>query len=227
MTLDQRQTARSEGMAVHPLKTRAFYLKGYDLAPDVVFDVGSFEGTSWLYNAFPAARFVLVEPQGDLTKNGPATYDFFETALGARDGQATLTIPETAPGKGRAMSSLRIRRDALAQTFRSISTRTVPVTTLDRIAADYDGRFGLKIDTEGYEAEVLEGAAEMLHRTDFVILELSLTARFDGVAAPSRVINRLAKAGLELRDVLRVSDGAGKRAKPRHIDAMFTRWNAA
>jgi len=105
-------------------------------------------------------------------------------------------------------------------------TRSVPVVPLDQIMVNYPGRVGLKVDTEGFELEVLQGAAETLRRTDFVIVELSVTKRFDGVAPPSQTMAELAKAGLELRDILR-STGDGKGgAQPRLFDALFTRWDA-
>jgi hypothetical protein len=115
----------------------------------------------------------------------------------------------------------------LAETFSSVSTVDVPVARLDDLAGDYAGRVGLKIDTEGFEAEVLQGAAETLKRAEFVILELSVTPRFDGVLPPSAAIGLLAAAGLELRDVLAVADGPGKRARPRHMDVLFSRWTDA
>ncbi len=105
-------------------------------------------------------------------------------------------------------------------------TRRVPVAPLDRIMEAYPGRVGLKVDTEGYELEVLQGAAETLLRCDFVLLELSVTHRFDDIAPPSRIVAELARAGLELRDILRsTGDGRGG-PQPRLFDALFTRWEA-
>lgn len=226
-----RRTLRSEGMAVHPIKTRAFYLKGYGFAPDVVMDVGVHDGTPWLYKSFPNARFVLVDPQpgcGDAVRAAGRLedFDFHAVALGAEDGTATLNVPETEPGKGGAMASLKSRTDTLTKTFTKVETLEVPVKRLDDLAAGYDGRIGLKIDTEGFEVDVLEGGPETLKRCDFVVLELSVTERFTGTAPPSQAIAMLADAGLEMRDVLAVADGPGKRAQPRHMDVMFTRWAA-
>lgn len=226
-----RRTLKSEGMLAHPIKTRAFYLKGYGFAPDVVFDVGVHDGTPWLYKSFPDAQFVLIDPQAGseaaVRSTGiPQQFDFVSVAVGAENGVATLNLPETAPGKGGAMASLLTRTDRLANSFTRVDRLEVPVKRLDDIAADYSGRCGLKIDTEGFEAAVLQGAPETLKRCDFVILELSLSKRFDGVAPPSQVVALLADAGLEMRDILAVADGAGKRAQPRHMDVLFTRWAA-
>lgn len=226
---DIRRAAKSEGFALHPIKTRPPYLKGYGFAPDFVIDVGVHAGTPWLYRAFPEAHFVLVDPQAEceaLVKAGvaPKSWDFRAVALGAEQGTAVLNVPETAPGKGGAMASLLERTDKLADSFTEVMPREVPVLTLDDLAADLPGRIGLKIDTEGFELNVLRGGADTLKRCDFVILEMSVTHRFKGVAPPSTVIAHLAKAGLEFRDVLAVAANAGKKAQPRHMDVLFTRW---
>ena len=222
-----RKLARKEGLVIHPHKTRPYYLQTYGFQPATVFDVGVFDGTPWLYDSFPEAHFVLVDPQGDLPGPRPAKGDFHAVALGAEAGTQTLTIPETKPGQGGAMASLLNRRDSLAQSFVDAETRSVPVTTLDALAAGHVGPFGLKIDTEGFEAQVLAGATETLAQTDFVILELSLTRRFDGVDPPSAAIATLAAHGLELRDVLAIADGPTKRSQPRHMDLLFARWDGS
>ncbi|MCR8827416.1 FkbM family methyltransferase [Photobacterium sp. TY 1-4] len=226
-----RRTLKSEGLAVHPIKTRAFYLKGYGFSPDVVFDVGVHDGTPWLYKSFADARFVLIDPQPGCGETVRASgqlddFDFHAVALGAEAGIATLNVPETKPGKGGAMASLMERTENLAQTFNKVDTYDVPVKRLDDVAGAYDGQVGLKIDTEGFETAVLAGGPETLKRCEFVILELSVTERFTKTAPPSAAIALLADAGLELRDVLAVADGPGKRAQPRHMDVMFTRWDA-
>lgn len=214
---------------MHPIKTRPAYLKGYGFAPDYVIDVGVHEGTPWLYRSFPDAHFVLVDPQAECeaaVKAGvsPKSFDFRAVALGAAQGKAMLNVPETEPGKGGAMASLMERTDKLADSFTQVTTREVPVITLDDLAADLPGRIGLKIDTEGFELDVLRGGSATLKRCDFVILEMSVTHRFKGVAPPSTAIAELAKAGLQFRDVLAVAAHAGKKAQPRHMDVLFTRW---
>ncbi|WP_299688907.1 FkbM family methyltransferase [uncultured Tateyamaria sp.] len=222
-----RELARKEGLVIHPHKTRPFYLRTYGFEPATVFDVGVFEGTPWLYDSFPDAHFVLIDPQGDLPGPRPAKGDFHAVAVGSAPGQMTLTIPETKPGQGGAMASLLERRDALAGSFTDTKTRDVPVVTLDSLATGHVGPFGIKIDTEGFEAQVLAGATETLKQTDFVILELSMARRFEGVDPPSAAIATLAAHGLEMRDVLAIADGPTKRSQPRHMDLLFTRWDAA
>ena len=221
---------RRKGLTAIADKSQAAHLQSFGLAPDVVFDVGVDQGTPFLYQAFPDAQFALIDPRTEsrasLTgPNAPKNAQFFETALGAAPGTLTLNIPYSDKGEQGAMASLRQRTDTLSARFNRIETREVAVTTLDQIAADFKGRVGLKIDTEGFEDEVLSGATQTLLRTDFVILEMSLVQRFAGISPPSHLITRLAAAGLEFRDVLRMTgDGRGGGA-PRLMDILFTRWH--
>jgi FkbM family methyltransferase len=229
MLQEIRRTLKSEGMTVHPIKTRAHYLKGFGFKPDVVFDVGVCEGTPWLYRSFPNARFVLIDPQAQCELSVQAskllpTFEFHAVALGEEAGEAKLSVPYSEAKPELAMASLLKRSGRMAEHFVEVETQTVPVARLDEIAGAYPGRVGLKIDTEGYEAQVLRGGPETLLRCDFVILELSVTSRFEGLSPPSEVVRLLADAGLEMRDVLSVAAGQGKRAQPRYMDVLFTRW---
>jgi FkbM family methyltransferase len=229
MLKDLRQIARTEGMALHPLKTRASYLRGYGFAPDVIFDVGVGDGTHWLYRAFPEARFVLIDPQESCAeavrdKGVLKDFHFHAVAAGAAAGAARLSVPYSSGGLAPQLASLRPRTDRPSPRSEEIE---VPLKLLDDIAVAYPGRAGLSVDTEGYELEVAQGARETLKRCDFAILKLSTTERFEGVGLPSATVALLAEAGLEMRDVISMGGGAGKIARPRYLNILFTRWTAS
>ena len=224
-----RQTLRSEGMTLHPIKTRAPYLRSYGFAPDVVVDVGVGGGTPWLYRSFPDARFVLIDPLeecADLVRGREhlETFHFHAVALGKTPGKAKLNVPFSEKGREPDMASLLHRTDKLAKSFIRTENAEVLVKTLDEIALAYPGSIGLKIDAEGAEADILAGAPETLQRCEFVILELSVSKRFEGIGPPSDIVAQLADAGLQLRDILTIGAGPGKKAQPRYLDVLFTRW---
>lgn len=228
---DLRRRLRHQGLVAHPDKSTAAHLRAYGLTPEVVFDVGVAQGTPQLYRAFPEAHFVLIDPRADAgaARTGPlapARASFHEVALAASPGRMELATPLTAAGAHGERASLNRPVGPMARAVTGFELQMVEVTTLDAIAAAYPGQAGLKIDTEGHEAEVLAGGGATLQRCQFVILELSLAERFDRTPRPSTIFAMLATAGLEFRDILRsTGDGAGGPI-PRLIDALFTRWPA-
>lgn len=212
-------------------KSLTMHLRNYGFAPDHVIDVGVHDGTPYLYDAFPESNLILVDPRRECLNSvseiiGDRVFEFHCVALSDSFGQATLTIPTTSPGRGAAMSSLRERIDPLSKTFTNIEKRKVPLVTLDSILQAHDGSVGLKIDTEGAELEVLRGAKKTLDRAQFVVLELSVVARFAGEPEPSKIIDILARYGLEFRDVLGKSSilDENSNCAPRYFDCLFARW---
>jgi len=79
-----------------------------------------------------------------------------------------------------------------------VSRESVRVDTLDRALLPLlpeDARVLLKIDTQGYEAQVLEGARSLLDRVRIVECELSLAPLYDGQPLFPEMLARLAAQG--------------------------------
>ena len=73
--------------------------------------------------------------------------------------------------------------------------------TFDSIASQYlnnESNIFLKIDTQGFEWEVLEGAKDTLHLAKGVIVELSLVPLYDGQRLWKDIINKLENEGFTL-----------------------------
>lgn len=164
-----------------------------------VIDVGVAFGTPDLYERCPGAKLELFEPS-------PQFYDGLEAgimrqrdcrlhkvALGAESGEATFHL------SGPASASLLGTQDKPGRTF---PTMQVPVRRLDEVltAADLVRPVILKIDTEGYELAVLQGAEGLLPSIDAVILELHLGKSY--AYRPQQILDIMARHGFELIDVL-------------------------
>ena len=82
-----------------------------------------------------------------------------------------------------------------------VGSETSPLTTVDEAALPYfkgaKAPF-LKIDTQGYEWHVLDGALSSLPRTRGILMELSLVPLYEGQHLWRESINRLEEASFTL-----------------------------
>ena len=99
-----------------------------------------------------------------------------QVAVGSAPGAATLNL---AANEGKSSSFLDQRDVSFGttSTMRYVGTETVEVTTLERIgpelASEHD-RVVVKIDVQGLELEVLDGAGSFLEHVRAIETELSL-----------------------------------------------------
>lgn len=96
-------------------------------------------------------------------------------AIGAYDGEVEINIA----GNSVSSSILPMMESHASAAAGSvyIATEKVPIFRLDTIATPYLGKAHkpfLKIDTQGYEWQVLDGASTILPQMSGVLCELSL-----------------------------------------------------
>jgi FkbM family methyltransferase len=151
--------------------------------PALFIDVGANYGEFTLIPAALGVRCIAVEPNPGVaaclreTFAGRANVDVVEAVASNRGGTATFYFCGSATGSG------SLARDIPAGEARDFSAatdaRTVPATTLDELTAGVDAvrtqGVVLKVDVEGFEKEVLEGAAGLLARAAWwrALLEFS------------------------------------------------------
>lgn len=148
---------------------------GQGEAVRVMFDIGANCGFFALTRCArdPDLRAVAFEPQPhtfERLKKNLAANQFgprvtaVHAAVGAASGECTLQIS--------AESSMGIVSTSAVQFLEAPVAVTVPMVALDDFAAREDlWPDLLKIDVEGFEVEVLKGAAACLQRARFVVLE--------------------------------------------------------
>ena len=185
--------------------------KRVGLEPGTVVDVGVGYGTPGLYEAFPGARVLLIEPIADRFDGavdrivGRHGAEHVAAAAGAEPGTTTITV-HRAPEMSSTLGAWTGDRDG--------ERRAVPVVRVDDAVRERSlpGPYVLKVDVEGAELAVLDGAAEVLAASDLVLLEVRFFEFLPGAAQLHDVVPYMAERGFVAYDLyggnLRLGDGA-------------------
>jgi FkbM family methyltransferase len=174
--------------AFHPLARRESLLRAYNI--DVVIDVGANTGqyAAQLRNELGfQGRIVSCEPTkavyAKLEQHAAPdpNWKTLNCAVGNEMGQMEINV------SGNTLSSsllpMHDTHRQLAPESEYVRRELVEVRTLDdmidEITEDNDNIY-LKIDTQGFEGQVLRGAEKALARIDTVQLEMPLTPLYEG-----------------------------------------------
>ena len=201
---------------------RFIHKRGF--SPRSIFDVGVGYGTPWLYDAFPKARFVLIEPLEEFEPYLQKTcrqLDAEYHLVGA--GATRERLPVYRPANGPTGSSFRPRTRQRANTIGTIapSDTTFEILPLDEFA-DREGPILLKIDTEGYERDVLQGAQRLLSKTELVIMEIAVEQRHQDEADLAELAILMKDSGFRLFDIPNMAQQS-MDGPLMFIDAAFAR----
>lgn len=205
-------------------------LKAEEAGVRTFLDVGANEGqfgedllrTGW------TGRIVSFEPTSAAYARLAARAARYEhwtvaprVAVGAAEGEAEINIAINSVSSSLLQVDRRSTDVAPASGFEA--KEKVPVRPLDAmLAPDWEAPFGLKIDTQGFEMEVLKGAAATLDRTSVVSLELSLVELYEGGAKLAEVYGFMEEAGFRCISLVEVfSDFA--RHEVLQVDGTFVR----
>jgi FkbM family methyltransferase len=124
-------------------------------------------------------------------------------ALGRQRGTVEMNIAaNTESSSVLAMKTLHLEA---APESRYVETQSVRLERLDVLARECvpsDGDLFLKIDTQGYEREVLQGASDLLSRVKALQMELSLAPLYESAPSFIEMIDYLASLGLEVFDMV-------------------------
>jgi FkbM family methyltransferase len=103
-------------------------------------------------------------------------------ALGNQEGQICLNLASNGERSSSVLPMLTAHEQA-APDATYFGSEVVPITRLDRVADELltqTRNIFLKVDVQGYELEVLQGAAELLPRIVGAQLELSFVPLYEG-----------------------------------------------
>jgi FkbM family methyltransferase len=175
---------------------------------DVVFDVGANIGqfAQELRSAGFSGEIVSFEPlsSAHVVLNKAAQADAKwkihpRAAVGDQDGEIEINIAGNSVSSS-VLPMLNAHLSAAVGSAYVASERTT-LTRLDSVAPSYlsvHARPFIKIDTQGFESQVLDGGAETLKRAHGVLLELSLVPLYEGQTLWLEMIQRMADQGFTL-----------------------------
>ena len=205
------------------------HVRRLGFSPATVIDVGVAHGTPELYDAFPDARFLLIDPLEEYAAPiAEATArlrhaEWVRAAAGPAPGTVEISV-NRAPMLSSTLGSWKGHDDGGRP-------RTVPVVRIDDLVAERSlpAPFLLKADVEGGELRVLDGAQEVLRRTELVLLEVNLFPFLPGQPQLHDVVAYMKERGFVAYDFyaghLRLLDGALAMTNMAFVreDGMFRR----
>lgn len=199
---------------------------------DTVLDIGAnvgqfacdlrtagYYGNIVSFEPLPDAHQMLVK-----ASTADALWDVHELgAIGDFDGELNINISDNSVSSS-ILPMLKLHSDAEKSSF-YVDKVKVPISRLDSIAKPYINNsqsYFIKIDTQGYEWKVLDGAKEVLSNAQGVLCELSLVPLYEGQHLWMEIIERMENEGFVLWSF--VSGFTDPRdGKTLQVDAIFYR----
>lgn len=205
-----KQLLHAAGIEAHrfhpgtsPLARRMAALRAFDI--DLVIDIGANEGqfAKELRAGGYSGRIVSFEPQlaahGRLlqeSNSDPAWHVHARCALGDHLGVIDLNISGNSDSS--SILPMLTTHTSVAPESAYVGHESAPLITLDSVAPPYlkDAQAAfLKIDTQGYEWYVLDGAIATLAKVRGVQMELSMIPLYEGQRLWRESIERLESEG--------------------------------
>lgn len=197
---------------------------------DLVLDVGANVGqyATAMRGSGYRGRIVSIEPVPEAFARlqaaaaSDAAWDVRQLALGAEAGELELNVAASTS----VSSFLRPTDDYVAgyADGRTIRQEPVVVARLDEVIDDLAGsaqRILLKCDTQGFDLEVIRGAAGVLDRIVAIQSELSIRPIYDRMTGYLDAIAEIQGLGYDPVGFFTVVSDADLRAV--EIDGLFTR----
>ena len=221
-------STRYGGPSWEQRRQRLLETLGTDLVIDIGANAGQY-GVEIRRNGY-AGRIASFEPASETfarlreTCQSDPLWTARKLAISSEPGVATLNL---AANEGKSNSFLEQRDVSFGTTatMRYVGTETVDVTTLERVGpeiASENDRLVVKIDVQGLELEVLEGAASFLDRVQAIETELSLYPMYQDQPDWRELCDRIGDLGFVF---FAVDPGYSDPSSGRliEIDGLFVR----
>ena len=187
---------------------------------DNLIDVGiGHQGSEGLYKFFTNSRKFFIDPvietKAAVSKHLEDTNNkFFECGVSSKQGELEIIIRNPISQSG--------FNESKNDSSKFVEKRKVKVDTLDNLfpAQSLAGSWGIKIDVEGHEFEVLIGGKELIKNCLFVILEVSIKRdRYNNSPDFKDIVNWMWNLNFEFAAIRVSGDGTD------HFDVAFVKKN--
>ena len=148
-----------------------------------------------------------------------------QAAIGDHNGFIDINISKNSVSSS-ILPMLSSHSDAEVNSVYIGSERT-PIITLDSVADAYlndSSNCFIKIDTQGYESQVLDGAINTLKKSKGILCELSLVPLYEGQHLWKEIIERFEKEGFVLWSLQKAFTDK-RNGRTLQMDAVFLRDN--
>ncbi len=200
---------------------------------NLIFDIGANSGQfgKELRKNGYSGKIVSFEPlskQYEKLSNVAKNDKFWQIvprcAVGDNDGNIEINIAGNSGASSSILEMLNTHINAAPNT-RNIGSETVPIIKLDSISSQYISEndiIFIKIDTQGYEDQVITGGIETIKKAAVLQLELSLVELYQDQKLFSEMINKVKSLGFDLWgiDPAFIDSNTGRMLQ---VDAVFLR----
>lgn len=205
--------------SIHPFPNKGGW-PGLRVLPKVdnLIDVGiGHQGSEGLYKFFPDSRKFFIDPLIETKEAVTAHLEnpenkFFECGVSNTEGVLEIHVRDPISQSG--------FNESKSDQSRAFTKRSVKVKTLDNLfpAASLRGTWGIKIDVEGHESEVLRGGEELIKHCSFVIVEVEINRdKFSSTATFGDIVTYMLMQGFVVVAIRVSGDGTD------HCDIAFAR----
>ena len=170
-----------------------------------VLDVGANKGqfASSILKEHPNMRVLSFEPLSDaykvlstrsaLKKN----WEAHNYAIGSQVMESEIYVSANSHSSSLLeINQSHLDAEATAKVIRTEKIKVTPLHTLVNLSKTE--KVFLKIDTQGFEMEVLKGSKGLFSNIELIVVELSLVELYKGAATFSSIVNYLEENGFKL-----------------------------
>jgi FkbM family methyltransferase len=194
---------------------------------DVVFDVGANVGQFGLSlrNKGYRGKIVSFEPleyefkRLAMVAKADSNWDAYNLALGAASGDTTINVSDNS-----VFSSIQTLKIAATEFDRRAVVKraeTIKMRTLDEMFPQPSGRVLLKIDTQGFEKQVLEGGRQMVLQVKGILLELPIIRIYEGTWQFHEATEFMASIGFIPAQIEPVNYHSKDKVSLVEVDCLF------